>query len=719
MKAILLNLPIPEVYPDKQRIGRSFPLAAGYLKSAAMLHEDLRRWEFEIPDRFQNDLAGDAMLEDMLLEKRPDVVGLSLYCWNKKRSLHMASRLKEVLPGTVIVTGGPEVTENSPDIFRGDAVDAAVQGPGEWIFPDLLRRIEHGAPLRSTPGALWYDGGICGEAAREPIDPLPAIPSPFLNNCLDLSQYRYVFLETARGCPFRCKFCSEKGRNRSPGFTFPLQRIGEELEMLKAHGIAGIYFIDSAFNRSGDYASLCRKLSALNDDRRIDFFVSCLAELITPSGAALLDASFVVDVGLQSLNGEALRNVSRKLNLSRFMKGMGCLRDRDIRRKAHVILGLPGDNSGSLKRMADFLECERETIPELVVFILQLLRDSELFREREKYGIRAQQDPPYFILQSSSLHFAELRETISLFQQKFSDPLWHKTPPLWTRTCSGNYPRRTQEPPERDLPPFPITRILMNPAAFKNPESPGVLSEKISRRLAAAVTIWIEDTADPHLPLIQNILRTLSHDNPYTVWNLILEAKAPFSPALPAEAMAAIRYLPGFLDYASIFLQDDPGCEYVRTGARAWLLLPWKGNFPRQWLQEVGRTCPIFWKVSVAAGEVIAENPSRALQYHLQERGGDGVVLDFSSECRAGAIRDVLGRLRCFRGSMRPGVTDRVLQLELESGADFADLSILPPFEECICTLNPGGATWEVLSRKWVAKAYLAWMRCRSGDAHE
>ena len=711
-KAILLSLPIPELYPDKQKVGRSFPLASGCLKSMARHQPDLQQWDIEILPRWQNDIAGDALLVDILSAQKPQVLGLSLYCWNRNRSLYLASELKTRLPDLEVLVGGPEVTPDSSEILANPAVSVGVRGGGETVFADLLRRIQQGAPLRGAPGTLWYERAVCSVPAAEQSPSAVHLPSPLLGKCLDLSSYKYVLLETSRGCPFHCKFCSERNRAQGSPGRFPLERIREELSLIKAHGVKGIYFIDSIFNMASGYEDLCGMLRGLNSEAGMEYFVSFLAEGITAEQVRQLDSSFVVDVGLQSMSGTALGNVSRTLNLSRFMKGMGLLRDAGVRRKAHVILGLPGDTKESLLEMAAFLQEEREAIPGLVVFILQLLRDSGLYREAALHGLQAQKEPPYFVLQSNTIAYRDLREIILMFQEMFTDPRWHRAPPRWSRTSHGRYPGKPAEKHHGELADFPITCILLSLQENREQELIIRNAERISRRLSSTVTLWLEGMDESHLPLVKHFLSVLSCDNPYTVWNLIIETAIALPLSFPAEVLSGIRYLPHYLDYASLFLQDDPSAEYVRTAARAFVLLSGEGEYPAEWVREMNRNHPVYRKVRLEPGA--SEGTCRRLLNLQGTFEGEGVVLDFSFGCSPAEVVETLTELRRCHLALPIGLTDLVLQQEWDSGgAEYADISGLAAVEDHVVSFEASCLCGELLSRKRVASDYLGWLGSR------
>lgn len=81
----------------------------------------------------------DDILTSIYLQK-PDIAAFSCYIWNISLVLRVASGLKKVLPGTVIVLGGPEVSYDAEKILKEHRyIDYILAGEGEQSFPRLIK----------------------------------------------------------------------------------------------------------------------------------------------------------------------------------------------------------------------------------------------------------------------------------------------------------------------------------------------------------------------------------------------------------------------------------------------------------------------------------------------------------------------------------------------------------------------------------------------------
>lgn len=185
------------------------------------------------------DLRVEGGLLDTLRSFRPDLCGISCsFTVDRDRVLRAAEAMKSVGhgPGPYVVVGGHHASLNPGD-FNSPTVDAIVRGEGEETLPELAACLEEGGDVRSVPGlVLNVGGGQLPTEARQLAHNLDDLPLP-ARDLTHRHRTRYYLgserpmavVETARGCPYRCKFCSvwqfHRGRYRakSPG------RVGDEV----------------------------------------------------------------------------------------------------------------------------------------------------------------------------------------------------------------------------------------------------------------------------------------------------------------------------------------------------------------------------------------------------------------------------------------------------------------------------------------------------------
>ncbi len=147
---------------------------------------------------------------------RPRVVGIScLHALEYDRVVETAREVRRASPDTFILVGGHAAMAFSEPLEE-DCIDAISLDDGEEVVPALADALEKGAPLGEVPGLKLRT--VDGWVATRPQDGrtgLDLVPLP-ARHLVDRHRSGYHCLlfkpvwliETARGCPFRCSFCS-------------------------------------------------------------------------------------------------------------------------------------------------------------------------------------------------------------------------------------------------------------------------------------------------------------------------------------------------------------------------------------------------------------------------------------------------------------------------------------------------------------------------------
>jgi radical SAM superfamily enzyme YgiQ (UPF0313 family) len=162
------------------------------------------------------DLRFGPTVEQHLRRFRPDVVGIAgMHALETDNVLALAARVRRVLPRVPIVVGG-HTAAAYPAPFLSRDVDAVVLDDGEQAVPRVVEALAAGQPLSAVPGLALREGEAvvttAGEMGTLQLDEVPRPARRLVDGhrreyaCL---AHRPVWLiETARGCPFRCAFCS-------------------------------------------------------------------------------------------------------------------------------------------------------------------------------------------------------------------------------------------------------------------------------------------------------------------------------------------------------------------------------------------------------------------------------------------------------------------------------------------------------------------------------
>lgn len=433
-KVLLLQLPIP--LPGMEAVQGNVPLAAGYLKLFAIRQGLGDRYTIDILPPRLADRLGDRGLVEEVLARDPRIVGFTCYVWNIERTLWIAGELKQARPDLTIVLGGPEITRDNAWVLSHPAVDYAVMGEGEQTFAGLLdalrneripksRRLRKSGHFGSIAG-LWSRGMDRPPPPRRPLEDLDTITSPYLEGILDLADEEAMFLETSRGCAFRCKFCYYPKSYDATYFVTP-EKVAACLRHANERGAKEIVLLDPTLNQRRDFVEFLRLLARHNTARRWTCFGELRAEGIDgPKAKLLSEAGFTeVEVGLQSLDPVAQRLMDRKVHLKAFERGAKAMLDEGLIVRVDLILGLPGDTPDSVRRSIDYLHRSR-LYSEVQVFNLSVLPGTAFREEARQLGLEFQSRPPYYVLQTPTLRLEQLYDLMEEAQEAFElefDPI--------------------------------------------------------------------------------------------------------------------------------------------------------------------------------------------------------------------------------------------------------------------------------------------------------
>ena len=199
-------------------------------------------------------LEEDGALEATLRDFRPDVVGLTAYTAEAWSAKALARRVRTARPDALIVWGGYHATMDPADALSEPSVDVLVIGEGENTFSELIACVASGRDWRAVPGLALRDGDrVVFSPRRPPIADLDDLPFPdwTLVERYQSAYYLNVMgvvgsVETSRGCPYDCSFCSVWVFNARRYRTKSPQRVLAELERLP-ETVQVVAFVDDEF----------------------------------------------------------------------------------------------------------------------------------------------------------------------------------------------------------------------------------------------------------------------------------------------------------------------------------------------------------------------------------------------------------------------------------------------------------------------------------------
>jgi radical SAM superfamily enzyme YgiQ (UPF0313 family) len=585
---LLVQLPIPPLGPAPIR--GNVPLAAAYLKLFSEKKGLGDFYDLEILPAAQANTLGDHALAEAIADRDPWMVGFTCYLWNIERTLWVARELKRQRPGVRIVLGGPEITADNAWVLGTADYDFAVIGEGEQTFAQLLLGLlGDDLPPVSIPGLFIPSAGPGPRyhpsrepARREPLADLNLLGSPYLAGILDVADEQMLLLETTRGCRYRCRFCYY-WKSYDKTYSVADQTIRASLRLAAERGVREVFLLDPTLNQRKDFADLLRLLAQGNPGGLFTYFGELRGEGVTEETARLLpEANFTeVEVGLQSVEPDAMTLMDRKNNLRSFERGVRAMMGQGIRVKVDLIIGLPGDTVASVRRGLHYLH-DNGLCTDVQVFNLAVMPGTAFRADAAKLGLVYQPRPPYYVLSTPTLDrtdlFGLMQEAQDLFAVEF------------------------------DAQPAPVL-------AFAQPEEGRVWRVDLDRddrpepppdeRRAQAFTLWLKAARfGQHSRAVARLIQRLLEDNPFTTLQIVLEPAGgwtpdavvgSFGPGLLGQVMAASQANPTYLDK---FYALQPG--RVNGAKRLIVLLPLsvRERLPRAWVEAMGEYATLVWRAS-------------------------------------------------------------------------------------------------------------------------
>jgi len=296
----------------------------------------------------------------------PNIVGLTIHATAAHTtSTEIAKRVKEEKPETLLVAGGHHATFVPYDLLR-KGFDVVALGEGDQTIVDLATTLRNGGRFEEIPGILFNrkeDGRptVVQTAPRALVPSLDALPLPALHlvnkepyTIKAFGKGSVACLETSRGCPYACDFCSvtptwgHKWRNKSN------KRILMELELAKRLGYDWIFFTDDIFVVYPNVDQRMALFDAMIENGYDSFkwLVQMRAD-ITSKNPALVRRGVEAGMrfaflGVESGSQETLKKMHKGLLTPQSVKAVRILSQNGVIVLVGMMLGAPYESFGDM-----------------------------------------------------------------------------------------------------------------------------------------------------------------------------------------------------------------------------------------------------------------------------------------------------------------------------------------------------------------------------------
>lgn len=341
-----------------------------------------------------------------------EVVAFSCYIWNITQTLSVARKIKSINPDIKILLGGPEVSYEWQDMIAKDEVDYIITGEGEIPFEEFLRDYPN---LQSVSSLARKENKEVYYNPNAPTFLLERLTDimPYADDDVNTLANKVLYIETSRGCPYKCEFCLASLDNKVR--YLPDVSIKRTLDYMMQYGKV-IKFLDRTFNIKKDFTIGMFEYILERHRPGNVFQFEITADIVHPDIIAYIQAHvpaglFRFEIGIQTVNQKANLEVSRKQN---FEKTSGIIKQLDDKIEMHLdlIVGLPLDYYEDIKY--SFEEVFKLFAPELQLGFLKFLKGTPVREKYEQHNYKFDPLPPYQIIESKYLSKEQLNEIVIL-----------------------------------------------------------------------------------------------------------------------------------------------------------------------------------------------------------------------------------------------------------------------------------------------------------------
>jgi len=269
---------------------------------------------------------------------RPDLVGITAFTSQANRAYEVAAHFRHL--GVPVVMGGIHATMCLDEVM--ERVDSVVTGEAEGIWPQVLEDTRHGSLKRR------YDGGLAE------INDVPLARHDLL-----ATGYALGAVQTTRGCPLNCSFCSVTAFNGAQYRQRPIPDVVREFQSVREKHV--LVVDDNLIGTRRDHIARAKDLfrAMAQANLRKEWIAQATInfaddeELLALAARAGCSGVFI---GFESPTPEGLRELGKKFNLLKgrdFRASVRRIQRHHIPVVGSFIIGLDIDEPGIGRRIAE------------------------------------------------------------------------------------------------------------------------------------------------------------------------------------------------------------------------------------------------------------------------------------------------------------------------------------------------------------------------------
>jgi radical SAM superfamily enzyme YgiQ (UPF0313 family) len=360
---------------------------------------------------------------------RPDLVGITAFTSQANRAYEVATHFRNM--GVPVVMGGIHATMCLDEVTAH--VDSVVTGEAEGIWPQVLEDVRHGSLKRC------YDGGLAE------ISDVPLARHDLLS-----TGYALGAIQTTRGCPLNCSFCSVTAFNGAKYRQRPISDVIREFQSIREKRV--LVVDDNLIGTRPEHIARAKDMfrAIAQAKLRKEWIAQATINFADDEELLALAAKAGcrgVFIGFESPAPEGLREIGKKFNLLKgrdFPASVRRIQRHNILVMGSFIIGLDIDEPGIGKRIAGV--ARQYGLDNLNVLFLTPLPGTRLWDQmtsQDRIALNTfPQDWKYYTLTFPVARYKHL-SLDGIIQEMIScNRYFYSMPRILRRLCSSLWQRR-------------------------------------------------------------------------------------------------------------------------------------------------------------------------------------------------------------------------------------------------------------------------------------
>jgi len=325
----------------------------------------------------------------------------------------------------VTIIGGSGFSLMPVEILAAVGADYGVAGEGEEVLPLLLSCIESGADASTLPGVV-----VSGATSFLPPRLISRIHTPeraLFNVTRYHSEGGMANVQTKRGCPFSCVYCTYPLLEGRCMRLRPITEIIAEIRTLvDAFGVSYLYFVDDIFNYPPEFAAqLCQAMQAARLPVNWSAFINpdfITAGLMDDMLAAGCDA---VEFGTDSGSPQMLKNLCKSFTVEDLRRASRLCTELGMDFAHYMLFGGPGETRETILESFALMD-ELEPTAVIAMTGIRIYPHTALHRCAVDHGVMQESasllEPVFYISPQIRDGFADLITTEAMKRRNWIAP---------------------------------------------------------------------------------------------------------------------------------------------------------------------------------------------------------------------------------------------------------------------------------------------------------